>query len=71
MPALNKSSIGQMIITSGKIDQSQLRTALDYQEDNNGYIGQALIECGFLTYEEFLPYLGKQLKSSVSPTWLL
>ena len=62
MPALNKSSIGQMIITSGKIDQSQLRTALDYQEDNNGYIGQALIECGFLTYEEFLPYLGKQLK---------
>ena len=51
-----------MLITSGKIDQSQLRTALDYQEDNSGYIGQSLIECGFLTYEEFLPYLSKQLK---------
>ena len=62
MPALNKYSIGQMLITSGKIDQSQLRTALDYQEDNSGYIGQALIESGFLTSGELLPYLGRQLK---------
>ena len=59
MPALNKSSIGQMLITSGKIDQSQLRTALDYQEDNSGYIGPSLVECGFLTYEEILPYLSR------------
>ena len=62
MPSLSKTSLGQMLITSGKIDQSQLRDALELQNEKGGYIGQALVESNYLSSDELMPYLSRQLK---------
>ncbi len=62
MPTLSKTSLGQMLITSGKIDQAQLRDALELQNEKGGYIGQALVESNYLSSDELMPYLSRQLK---------
>ena len=62
MPTLSKTSLGQMLITSGKIDQTQLRDALELQNEKGGYIGEAIIELEFMDSDELMPYLSRQMK---------
>ena len=62
MPTLSKTSLGQMLITSGKIDQDQLRNALEYQVEEGGYIGEALTKMEYIDTEELMPYLSRQMK---------
>ena len=62
MATLTKTSLGQMLTTSGKLDPLQLRDALEFQTENGGYLGKAITELQFLTNEELVPYLSRQLK---------
>ena len=62
MATLTKTSLGQILTTSGKLDPSQLRDALEFQTENGGYLGKAITELQFLTNEELVPYLSRQLK---------
>ena len=62
MPTLSKTSLGQMLMTSGKIDQAQLRDALELQNEKGGYIGEALINLEFINSDELMPYLSRQMK---------
>ena len=62
MATLTKTSLGQILTTSGKLDPSQLRDALEFQTENGGYLGRAITELQFLTNEELMPYLSRQLK---------
>ena len=62
MATLTKTSLGQILTTSGKLDPSQLRDALEFQTENGGYLGKAITELQFLTNEELMPYLSRQLK---------
>ena len=52
MATLTKTSLGQILTTSGKLDPSQLRDALEFQTENGGYLGKAITELQFLTNEE-------------------
>ena len=62
MATLTKTSLGQILTTSGKLDPSQLRDALELQTENGGYLGKAITDLQFLTNEELMPYLSRQLK---------
>ena len=62
MATLTKTSLGQILTTSGKLDPLQLRDALEFQTENGGYLGKAITELQFLTNEELMPYLSRQLK---------
>ncbi|MFL3015090.1 MAG: GspE/PulE family protein [Candidatus Neomarinimicrobiota bacterium] len=62
MATLTKTSLGQILTTSGKLDPLQLRDALEFQIENGGYLGKAITELQFLTNEELIPYLSRQLK---------
>ena len=62
MATLTKTSLGQILTTSGKLDPLQLRDALEFQIENGGYLGKAITELQFLTNEELMPYLSRQLK---------
>ena len=62
MPTLSKTSLGQILITSGKIDQDQLRNALEYQVEEGGYIGEALTKMDYIDTDELMPYLSRQMK---------
>ena len=42
MATLTKTSLGQILTTSGKLDPSQLRDALEFQTENGGYLGKAI-----------------------------
>lgn len=45
--------IGQRLVASGLIDERQLAWALDLQRRQGGYLGDILVDAGFLTAEEF------------------
>ena len=46
--------IGEILIHAGKIDESQLNSALAEQKKTNEKIGQTLISAGFVDEEDFI-----------------
>ncbi len=56
----NKPKLGEILIAAGRIDQEQLRQALEYQGQLGGTLGENLIRLGFLREEELLNYLSEQ-----------
>jgi len=57
-----KQSLGQMLIQSGKIEEEQLKKALEMQKEKPGYIGAVFQELGFLNERELNNYLSQQLR---------
>lgn len=47
-----RRTIGQILMGLGRITEDDCAKALEYQRDNGGYFGEALVGCGFLTAEE-------------------
>ncbi len=60
-----KQSLGQMLIQSGKIEEEQLKKALELQQKKPGYIGTAFQELGYLNEKELTRYLSQQLRIPV------
>lgn len=52
--------LGMLLVEDEKITTSQLAEALNYQEANGGYLGDILIEKGYLERETLKEYLLKQ-----------
>jgi hypothetical protein len=84
---IERRTIGQILVDFGKITESEMTRALEYQEKNGGYFGKALIALDMLTQEELewtlasqfdLPYVFPEADSIdpdaaalVTPEWAL
>lgn len=53
--------IGELLVSGGEIDSSQLDSALAHQRQWGGRIGQAIVRLGFLSEERMLEVVGRQL----------
>lgn len=54
--------LGEQLLTAGVINVEQLDEALRRQNDMGARLGEVLIQLGFVTEEELLPYVGRRLK---------
>ena len=59
--ATQKRRLGEILVTSGEITQSQLDQALAEQKTNGKRLGETLISLNFLTERKMLKTLEKQL----------
>jgi MshEN domain len=82
-----RRTIGQILMSLGKISEDDVAQALEYQRDHGGYFGEALLGCGFVTQNELewglasqfdLPYvfpdadsIDPEAAALVSPEWAL
>ncbi len=82
-----RRTIGQILMSFGRIDEDDVGRALEYQRENGGYFGEALLAMGFVSQEELewglasqfdLPYvfpeadsIDPEAASLVSPEWAL
>lgn len=62
MAVTTKNSLGQMLVQAGKIDESQLKKALDIQKDKDVYIGVIFRELGYLDEKELNKYISQQMQ---------
>ena len=47
-----RRTIGQILMSLGRITEADVAKALDYQRDNGGYFGEALLQCGLVSEGE-------------------
>lgn len=82
-----RTTIGQILTSLGRISEDDVAQALEHQRDQGGYFGEALLACGFVSQEELewglasqfdLPYvypdadsIDMEAASMVSPEWAL
>jgi len=52
-----KEYLGQLLIHYAKLDEAQLKTALEIQRESGGRLGEILVSTGVLTQEEVLQIL--------------
>ena len=52
MATTTKKSLGQILVQAGKIDEKQLKKALDIQKEKDVYLGVIFRELGFLDEQE-------------------
>lgn len=80
-------TIGEILIENGRLSEDEVAVALEYQRENGGYFGEALLAKGFVSEEELewslasqydLPYvfpeadsLDPEATAMVSPEWAL
>jgi len=63
----SKKRLGELLIEDGSLQREELNEALDFQKKNGGMIGQILIRLGYITEENLVAALGKQLKIPYIP----
>jgi len=56
-----KKQLGQILTDAGKLTEAQLQEALDYKQEKNVYLGQAIIQKGFITEQVMAETLSTQL----------
>lgn len=56
-----KKLLGELLIEDGVLTRQTLQEALDYQKVNGGLIGQILIGHGYISEENLIAALGRQL----------
>lgn len=82
-----RRTIGDILMDAGRITEAHVQDALDYQKENGGYFGEALVALGYVSQEELdwslasqfdLPYVFPEADSIdpeaialVSPEWAL
>ena len=62
MAVTTKHSLGQMLVQAGKIDENQLKKALDIQKEKDVYIGVIFRELGYLDEKELNKYISQQMQ---------
>ena len=55
-----QKKIGEILIKGGVINQKQLEFALDKQKKDGGFIGEILIELGYITDRTLIDSLREQ-----------
>jgi type II secretion system protein E len=53
--------LGEILLQQGLIEDDQLKEAIKYQKKNGGRIGEVFVKLGFVTEEDIVNALGKQL----------
>ena len=87
IPMSQRRTIGDILLGLGRITESDVTKALEYQRHSGGYFGEALVACSVVTEEEIewglasqfdLPYvfpraeeIDYEAASMVSPEWAL
>ncbi|MHB1193422.1 MAG: GspE/PulE/PilB domain-containing protein [Longimicrobiales bacterium] len=82
-----RRTIGQILMSSGRLTDEDCRRALEYQRDHGGYFGEALLALGFVSQDELdwglasqfdLPFIfpdadsiDPEAAALVSPEWAL
>ncbi|MBV1840178.1 MULTISPECIES: GspE/PulE family protein [Photobacterium] len=61
MPIRLRKRLGDLLVEEGIVDQSQLEQALDQQQTTGRKLGATLISMGFLTEQQMLQFLSRQL----------
>lgn len=61
MPIRLRKRLGDLLVEEGIVDQSQLEQALDQQQTTGRKLGSTLISMGFLTEQQMLQFLSRQL----------
>ncbi len=56
-----KKMVGELMVASGMINESQLKRALDEQKSRGGRVGELLVNMGFISEYDFASILAKQL----------
>ena len=59
---IGKVPLGELLVSSGAITSEQLNIALAEQKKAGGRLGQVLIKLGFISEEQMLEFLSKQLQ---------
>ena len=57
-----RQRIGAMLINAGKIEASQLEESLRIQKEKEGYLGQVIVDRGYVEENELYSFLSHQLK---------
>ena len=65
MALRKKIRIGDLLVSEGIIIEDQLMHALKVQKSTGGKLGHTLIELGYLTEDQMLEFLSKQLQISL------
>jgi type IV pilus assembly protein PilB len=60
-PLSVRSPLGQRLVGANLIEQNELEAALSRQAESGERLGEVLLELGFVTEEELLPYIESQL----------
>jgi hypothetical protein len=47
-----RRTIGQILMSLGRISEEEVAQALEYQRDQGGYFGEALLACQIVSAEE-------------------
>ena len=58
-PQAQSSKFGELLLRTGKIDQTQLQDALVYQKDQGGRLGTALVKLGHITERQLVDALSQ------------
>ena len=61
MAETKKRRLGEILIEDGILSPQSLEEALNHQKKEGGLIGQILIRLGYVTEEELIAVVGKQL----------
>ena len=59
--ALMRAPLGQRLLSANIIAAEELETALSHQAQNGQKLGETLLELGFVTEEELLPFIEAQM----------
>ncbi len=57
-----QEKFGEVLVRAGKIDKDQLKAALEYQKENGGRMGAALVALGHITEQELVGFLSKHFR---------
>lgn len=60
MKTVRKLRLGEMLVQYGRINYNQLKEAMKVQSQSGGFVGEILVELGYITVDELLEILGKQ-----------
>lgn len=63
----SKKRLGEILVEDGLLAREHLDEALQYQKKQGGMIGQILIRMGYVTEEELIVALAKQLRLPYVP----
>src|SRR5688500_5390539 len=57
----SRAPLGERLVAAGLIERAQLDTALSRQSESGQRLGETLLELGFVTEDELLPFVESQL----------
>jgi type IV pilus assembly protein PilB len=58
---MGRLRIGELLVQRGRIDGSQLRSALAFQRQWGGRLGRSIVQLGFMQERDVLAHVGEQI----------